>query len=77
MKYEILNLGNQKLLNKTKIINQAQLASDCWMVQAWGLPHCRDCDLLATEDCGGYRTRKLIFQGAYPIDGLPNVSEEI
>ncbi len=74
MKYEISNLAGQELLKRTKVINQAQLTSDCWMLQAWGLPYCRDCDLLATEDCGGYRIRKLILQSKYPVDGLPEIS---
>ena len=74
MKYEISNLAGQELLKRTKVINQAQLTSDCWMLQAWGLPYCRDCDLLATEDCGGYRIRKLILQSNYPMDGLPEIS---
>ena len=74
MKYETSNLAGQGLLKKTKIINQSQLTSDCWMIQSWGLPYCRDCDLLGTEDCGGYRIRKLIFQSKYPVDGLSEIS---
>ena len=59
---------------KAKVIRSRYLTPECWLVQAWGLPHCRECEYLATEDCGGYRIRKDILNGKYPKDGLEDVS---
>lgn len=59
---------------KTKVISSKGLTPECWLIQAWGLPYCRECSYLATEDCGGYRIRKNILSGKYPKDGLPDVS---
>lgn len=68
---------------KAKIINQMDLTSDCWSVQIWGLPYCsgfgdpnKKCGYLATDECGGYRIRKMILSGKYPVNGLPDVSPE-
>ena len=38
---------------KIKIINQSDLTSDCWTVQAWGLEACKTCEFKDTKDCGG------------------------
>ena len=57
---------------KAKRIYQKDLTSDCWPVQFWGLPHCRTCDYLASEDCGGQGIRKNILTGNYPLNGLPD-----
>jgi hypothetical protein len=58
---------------KTKIISSSGLTSECWSIQFYGLPYCRKCDYLATEDCGGYGIRKEILNGDYLKDGLPDV----
>ena len=62
---------------RVKRIYQKDLTSDCWNVQVWGLLHCRRCDYLATEDCGGQIIRKKILSGQYPLNGLPGVPEEV
>jgi hypothetical protein len=61
---------------KMKVISSRGLTSECWSIQFWGLPYCRTCDYLATEDCGGYRIRRNILAGKYPKDGLPDKREE-
>ena len=58
---------------KVKRIYQKDLTSDCWPIQFWGLPYCRTCDYLASEDCGGQRIRKNILTGKYPMEGLPDI----
>lgn len=60
---------------RSKVIRSSGLTSDCWSIQSWGLPYCRKCEYLATEDCGGYRIRTLILRGKYPKDGLPDIRE--
>jgi hypothetical protein len=57
---------------KIKVIGSRGLTSECWLIQFWGLPYCRTCGYLATEDCGGYRIRKEMLAGKYPKDGLPD-----
>lgn len=61
-------------LKKTKIktINQSDLTSDCWSIQFWGISACDKCKFLDTPRCGGKKIRKLILDGKYPIDGLPD-----
>jgi hypothetical protein len=59
---------------KVKAISSRYLTSECWPIQAWGLPHCRECEYLATEECGGVKIRKEILRGKYPKNGLPDVS---
>jgi hypothetical protein len=70
--YGKIDIKGNEFLSKTKVIRQKELTSDCRPVQVWGLPYCRDCKYLATEDCGGYRIRKSIFSGKYPKNGLPD-----
>ena len=60
---------------RTKSVYQKDLTSDCWPVQFWGLPYCRTCEHLASEECGGQSIRKNILTGKYPMDGLPNAEE--
>jgi len=67
------NMRDYKI--KTKIISSRDLTSECWSIQAWGLPHCRECEYLATIDCGGVRIRKEILSGNYPKTGLPGKEE--
>jgi hypothetical protein len=67
---------NEDIPFRIKRIYQKDLTADCWSVQVWGLPHCRECDYLATEDCGGYAIRKRIFGGQYPTEGLPDVHDK-
>jgi hypothetical protein len=59
---------------KAKVISSMGLTSECWSIQFWGLPHCRECGYLATEECGGMRIRKEILGGKYPKEGLEDVS---
>ena len=61
---------------RTKRIYQKDLTPDCWSVQVWGLPYCRKCDYLVTEECGGQRIRKMILAGKYPRDGLPDIDDK-
>jgi len=61
---------------KVKRIYQKDLTPDCWSIQFWGLPYCRRCEYLATDECGGQRIRKEIFTGEYPRNGLPEVREK-
>ena len=56
---------------QTKIINQADLTPECWVIQMWGIEQCDTCEFLDTDECGGKRIRKLIEEGKYPRDGLP------
>lgn len=72
VEYGKVNIGGKEFLMKTKRVYQKDLTSDCWHVQVWGFPYCKDCEYLATEDCGGYRIRKLILSGKYPKNGLPD-----
>lgn len=71
--FEKVRIGGDEFVLKTKRIRQKDLTPDCWSVQAWGLPYCRTCDYLATEDCGGYEIRKRILTGEYPVHGLADV----
>lgn len=66
------DIGGKEFVVRTKIINNRNLTPACWSVQFWGLPYCRECDYLATKECGGYRIRKEILTGKYPTDGLPD-----
>jgi len=68
------NLKGRELGVRTKIINSNYLTSECWSIQFWGLPYCRECEYLATEMCGGQRIRKSILAGEYPVDGLSDIS---
>jgi hypothetical protein len=73
VEYRNIKIDGKEFLLKMKRVYQNDLTSDCWPVQVWGLPYCRDCEYLATEDCGGYRIRKLILSGEYPKNGLTDV----
>ena len=56
---------------RIKVINKRDLTSECWHIQVWGLPYCRTCKYLGTEDCGGYKIRKKILLGILRVNGLP------
>lgn len=79
-----MELGKEGLKPfRSKVINQTDLTSDCWPVQVWGLPYCsgfgdpeKKCDYLATKECGGYRIRKMILSGEYPLNGLADISSK-
>lgn len=73
--FEKVRIRGEEFAMRTKRIRQKDLTSDCWSVQVWGLPYCRSCDYLATEDCGGYDIRKRVLAGEYPVHGLPDVQE--
>lgn len=62
---------------KEKVISQARLTSDCWMVQFWGLSACQKCEFLGTDECGGEEIRRKIKGGEFPPDGLPDISEAL
>lgn len=68
------NIRDRESRAKTKILSGRYLTSECWSIQFWGLPHCRECEYLATEMCGGLRIRKGILAGEYPLQGLPDIS---
>lgn len=60
-----------------KIVNSKDLTSECWYIQFWGLSYCRTCRYLATEDCGGYKIRKKILLGIFPVNGLPRDQDNV
>ena len=74
--YEKVKIGGEEFIMRTKRIHQKDLTPDCWSIQVWGLPYCRSCEYLATEDCGGYEIRKRILTGEYPVLGLPDIGNE-
>jgi hypothetical protein len=43
---------------KSRVINQWQLSSECWTIQAWGPGKCYACEFLDNEECGGQTIRK-------------------
>ena len=49
------------IVEEIKMINQAILTSDCFMVQFEGLKACSMCEFRGTKECGGGKTleRKL------------------
>lgn len=56
-----------------KTVRQADLTSECWTVQVWGLDACKDCEFLNTEDCGGKSVREAMLAGKRDSTGLPSV----
>jgi hypothetical protein len=74
MEYKKAAFGDGQLFPvRSKIVMQSDLSSDCWTIQIWGLTRCRECEYLATEECGGYRIRRKILSGRYPKHGLPDI----
>lgn len=55
---------------KTFIINQANLTSDCWLIQFQGMEACEKCEFENTPDCGGKDIIKRIADGKYPPTGI-------
>jgi hypothetical protein len=51
-------------------VNQAELTSDCWLIQIQGLEACENCELKGTPDCGGKNIIKRIGEGKYPTTGI-------
>jgi len=74
--YEKTNIGGKEFSVRTKRIHQKDLTPECWSIQVWGLPYCRTCEYLATEDCEGYDVRKKILSSEFPSNGLPDVGPE-
>ncbi len=79
VEYGVMNIGGKDFLVRKKKINQADLTTECWPVQIWGLSYCSGfgnpdniCEYLDTEECGGIRIRKMILDGKYPKNGLPD-----
>ncbi|MBW1731391.1 MAG: hypothetical protein JRJ75_10955 [Deltaproteobacteria bacterium] len=71
------NIRYRESRAQTKVISSRYLTSECWSIQFRGLPHCRECEYLATEMCGGLRTRKSILAAEYPLQGLPDISMKL
>ena len=71
-----MNVGELSLKNgrletvKSKVINQSQLTSDCWLIQFWGIDACKKCKVKNTRNCGGKKIRSLIRKGEFPENGL-------
>jgi len=38
---------------KIVVINQRDLDSSCWLIQAFGKEYCRNCEYNDTGECGG------------------------
>jgi len=57
---------------KIKSIRQADLTSDCWMIQFQGIEACMDCEFRGTDDCGGVEILDRMTRGEYPLNGLPD-----
>lgn len=45
---------------ETKIIKQADLTGECWLVQFRGLEACKTCEFKGTDQCGGKEIRKTL-----------------
>jgi len=45
-------------MSKVRIMRQADLTEECWLVQMFGLKHCDSCEVKDTPECGGKRIRK-------------------
>jgi len=43
---------------KSKMVRQADLTDECWMVQAFGTSTCKSCEYRDTAECGGQQIRK-------------------
>jgi len=61
---------------KEKSVRQAELTSECFLIQIFGISQCNKCEWLETKDCGGKKTRKMILDGLFPFDGLPAYKEK-
>jgi len=54
MIYKQMKYENGKMVEvETKVIDQGQLSSECWLIQFRGKAACRDCELKGTSECGG------------------------
>lgn len=51
-------------------VNQAELTSDCWLIQIQGIEACEECEYKGTSDCGGKDIIKRIAEGKYPTAGI-------
>lgn len=71
---KLVNTGNGTLKTKRKVISQASLTSDCWLIQFWGLSACKTCELEGKDDCGGKKILEKIKAGKYSSEGLPDIS---
>lgn len=36
-----------------KLVNSAELTTECWLIQLYGLEYCKTCDFKGKKDCGG------------------------
>lgn len=51
-------VGGRLVKVNVKTVKQAELSSECWVVQFEGLSACETCELRDTEECGGPSIRK-------------------
>jgi hypothetical protein len=49
MKYE----NGQMVAEETKVIDQDQLSSECWLIQFQGKSACDHCEYKGKRECGG------------------------
>ena len=65
---------------KTKMVSQADLTAECWLIQIFGLEACEGCEALDTEECGGQRIREELLvtgqSGKVGVGGLPDARGE-
>ena len=67
VEYGKVDIGGREFLFKAKRFYQKDLTPDCLSVQVWGLPYCKTCEYLATEEFGGNAIRKKILTVNYPL----------
>lgn len=41
-----------------RTVRQRNLTGECWLVQMWGLDHCKTCEYKGSSECGGQEIRK-------------------
>ena len=61
---------------KAVTVNQAELTSDCWLIQVWGIEACENCEVKDTDECGGKAILKRIANKKYPATGIGRVCNE-
>ncbi len=38
---------------QSRMVKQANLSSECWTIQFWGLSACKECQYKGKRECGG------------------------
>ena len=46
---------------QTRIVKQANLSSECWNIQIWGIDTCDKCKFRGRRACGGKQIRKTLL----------------